>query len=116
MRFPTCGMCDQQRLRSGCAYAQSDQRLCLSLEYFLTDKLLTEYHLEFLCLTGGCTGSSESTLAKMPHCWESRSAAQLFLRTMHALVKCRILYVIACVFSCLAMITADCFTIITLLM
>ena len=25
-------------------------------------KLLTEHHLEFLNLTGGCTGSSESTL------------------------------------------------------
>ena len=24
-------------------------------------KLLTEYHLEFLSLKGGCTGSSEST-------------------------------------------------------
>ena len=28
-------------------------------------KLLTEYHLEFLSLTGGCRGSSESTLVKM---------------------------------------------------
>ena len=27
-------------------------------------KLLTEHHLEFLSLTGGCTGSSESTLSK----------------------------------------------------
>ena len=25
-------------------------------------KLLTEHHLEYLSLTGGCTGSSESTL------------------------------------------------------
>ena len=29
-------------------------------------KLMTEHHLEFLSLTGGCTGSSESTLVKMP--------------------------------------------------
>ena len=28
-------------------------------------KLLTEYHLEFLSLKGGCRGSSESTLVKM---------------------------------------------------
>ena len=28
-------------------------------------KLLTEHHLEFLSLKGGCTGSSESTLVKM---------------------------------------------------
>ena len=30
-------------------------------------KLLTEHHLEFLSLKGGCTGSSESSLVKMPH-------------------------------------------------
>ena len=30
-------------------------------------KLLTEHHLEFLSLKGGCTGSSQSTLVKMPH-------------------------------------------------
>ena len=30
-------------------------------------KLLTEHHLEFLSLKGGCTGSSESTLVKIPH-------------------------------------------------
>ena len=28
-------------------------------------KLLTEQHLEFLSLKGGCTGSSESTLVKI---------------------------------------------------
>ena len=36
-------------------------------------RLLTEHHLEFLSLTGGCTGLSESTLVKMPHCWKSMS-------------------------------------------
>ena len=40
-------------------------------------KLLTEHHLEFLSLKGGCTGSSESTLVKMPHCWKSCVRAQL---------------------------------------
>ena len=40
-------------------------------------KLLTEQHLEFLSLKGGCTGSSESTLVKMPYCWKSRVAAPL---------------------------------------
>ena len=29
-------------------------------------KLLTEQHFEFLSLKGGCRGSSESTLVKMP--------------------------------------------------
>ena len=42
-------------------------------------KLLTEQHLEFLCLTGGCRGPSESTLVKMPHCWKSHVTAQLCL-------------------------------------
>ena len=41
-------------------------------------KLLTEHHLEFLSFTGGCTGSSESTLVKIPHCWKSRVTAQIF--------------------------------------
>ena len=37
-------------------------------------KLLTKHHLEVLSLKGGCTGSSESTLIKMPHCWKSHVA------------------------------------------
>ena len=40
-------------------------------------KLLTEHHLEFLSLKGGCRGSSESTLVKMPHCLKSHVAAQM---------------------------------------
>ena len=40
--------------------------------------LLTEHHLEFLSLKGGCRGSSESTLVKMPHCWKSHVAAQFY--------------------------------------
>ena len=34
-------------------------------------KLLNEHHLEFLSSKGGCIGSSESTLVKIPHCCES---------------------------------------------
>ena len=41
-------------------------------------KLLTEHYLEFLNLKGGCTGLSESTLVKRPHCWKSHVAAQLY--------------------------------------
>ena len=40
-------------------------------------KLLTEHHLEFLSLKGGCRGSSESTHFKMPHCWKSHAMAHL---------------------------------------
>ena len=36
-------------------------------------KLLTEHHLEFLSLTGGCRGPSESTLVKMSNCWKSHA-------------------------------------------
>ena len=43
-------MCDQQRLRPACTYAQTDQGFCESLEYSLCVKLLTEHHLEFLSL------------------------------------------------------------------
>ena len=43
-------------------------------------KLLTEHHLEFLSLKGGCTGSSESTLVKMPHCLKSHVAAHFMSR------------------------------------
>ena len=32
-------------------------------------------HSEFLSLKGGCTGSSESILVKMTHCWKSYVAA-----------------------------------------
>ena len=49
-----------------------------SFKYCITVKLLTAHHLEFLGLKGGCTGSSESTLAKMPHCWKSHATACLF--------------------------------------
>ena len=40
-------------------------------------KLLTEHHLEFLSFNGGCTGLSESTHVKMPHCWKSHAAAEI---------------------------------------
>ena len=40
-------------------------------------KLLTEHHLEFLGLKGGCTGSSESTQVKMPNCRKSHATAHI---------------------------------------
>ena len=72
--FQQYGMCDQQNLRSACAYAQSDQSLCKSLEYFMT---VNKHHLEFLSLKVGCTGSSESTYVKISHCWKSHVAAHI---------------------------------------
>ena len=40
-------------------------------------KLLTEHNLESLSLRVGCTGSSESTLVKMPHGWKSHVTAHI---------------------------------------
>ena len=48
MIFPKCGMCDQQTLKSACAYVQSDQSLYKLLDYYMIVKLLTKQHLEFL--------------------------------------------------------------------
>ena len=43
----------------------------------MIEKLVTEHHMEFLSLKGSYTGSSESTLVKMPHCWKSHVTAQI---------------------------------------
>ena len=83
--FQQCGMYDQQSLRSACAYAQSDQRPCQSLEYSMIVKLPTEHHLEFLSLKGGCRGSSESTLVKMSNCWKSHALAHIMQCTWTAI-------------------------------
>ena len=45
-------------------------------------KLLTDYHFEFLSLTG-CRGLSESTLVRMSNYWKSHAAAQLFYGLLH---------------------------------
>ena len=55
------------------------------LNYYMSVKLLTEYQLKFLSLKRGCTGSSESKLVKMPHCWKSHVAAQLLLTWFYLL-------------------------------
>ena len=43
----------------------------------MTVKLLTEHHLELLCLKGDCTGLSESTLVKMQHCLKQHVMAHM---------------------------------------
>ena len=48
-------------------------------------KLLTEHDLEFLSLNGSCTGSSKSTLVKMPHCWKSHATAHLVKESQYLL-------------------------------
>ena len=51
-------------------------------------KLLTEHHLEFLSLKGGWRGSYESTLVKIPHCWNSHAAAHLIVVDAVSLLRC----------------------------
>ena len=47
-------------------------------------KLPTEHQLEFLSLKGDCTGSSESSLVKMPHCWKSHVTAHMSMIWLHS--------------------------------
>ena len=72
-------MCDQQGLRSACAYAQSGQSLCLFIECSVTVGLLTGRRLGLLCLEGwgGCVVSSGSARVGRPHCWKSHATAHL---------------------------------------
>ena len=44
---------------------------------------MTEHHLELLSLKEGCTGSSESTHVKMPHCWKSCVTAHFRITIGH---------------------------------
>ena len=50
-------------------------------------KLQTEHHLKFLSIKASCTGSSESTLVKMPHCWKLHVAAHLSINNVHFYIK-----------------------------
>ena len=50
-------------------------------------KLLTEHHLEFLRIKGGCTGSSKSTFVKMLHCLKSHATAQMCVVHFNARVQ-----------------------------
>ena len=54
-------------------------------------KLLTEHHLEFLSLKGGCRGSSESSLVKMSNCLKSHAMAQL-LNSVNCLIASQLQY------------------------
>ena len=89
MTFPTMWYVRPAQPRSACANTQSNQSLCLSLEYSMSDKLLTKHNLESLSFKGGCRGSSESTLVKMPHCWISHVSDQI---TVNSEIFARVLF------------------------
>ena len=64
MRFPTISKAPDQP-----AHMHSLVRAFASrVNIHRNVKLLTEHRLEFVSLKGGYTGSSESTLIRMPHC------------------------------------------------
>ena len=90
MRFPTMWYVrpakPQISLRIR-AVAQSDQSLRWSLEYSMIVEILTEHHLELLSIKEGCTGSSESTLVKTPHCWKSHVTARMQCLQMDYLIS-----------------------------
>ena len=62
----------------------TDQSLCWSLAYSMTVKLVTGQHFGFLSLKGSCTGSSESTLVKIPYCWKAHVTAHMQLSPLVA--------------------------------
>ena len=62
------------------AHTRSLIRAFTSRLNILSFRLLTDHHLEFLSLKGGCTGSSESTLVKMPHCRKSHVGQTILLK------------------------------------
>ena len=49
-------------------------------------KLLFEHHLQTLSLKWDCTGSSESTLVKMPHFWKSHVVAHIRVLESYQLI------------------------------
>ena len=68
-------------------------------------KLLTEHHLEFLNLKGGCRGSSESTHVTMPYCWKSHALAQIIMIIISTVSVKQIR--LCCKFSLLIIILID---------
>ena len=73
MRFPTVWYGSDQPVHT-CSLIRA---FACRLKKYMTVKLLTERHLEFLSLKGRDLGSSQSTLVKMPHCWKFHVAAQM---------------------------------------
>ena len=57
-------------------------------------KLLTENHLEFLSLTGGCRGSSESTLVIPSNCWKSHTGAHFRFYLLDAFALFAVVFII----------------------
>ena len=66
-------------------------------------KLLTEHHLEFLSLKGGCRGSSKSTLVKISYCWKSHAAAHISVPKSRVLAHNNLRNLALLIHSCIMM-------------
>ena len=77
MRKPVYAICEQQRRRSACASAQSDQHLCCSLprQYNVSSFYIRNF--KPLASFFGCTGRFESYLVKNPEDRFSRDEAHI---------------------------------------
>ena len=83
---PVYSICEQQRRRSACASAQSDQRLCCSLIRQSHDDTYTCYSHNFKTLASLCSRADrfESYLVANPEGRFSRDVAQM----INGLVQC----------------------------
>ena len=68
---------------------------------------LTDHHLRVLRFIGVFTGSSESTLVKMPHCWKSHVMAQYHLYLNQIRVKIMMCFCIGMNYMLILMIMKD---------
>ena len=66
MRKPIYAICEQQRRRSTCASAQSDQRLCCSLPRYYNSSSFYIQNFKPLASVCGCAGRFESYLVGNP--------------------------------------------------
>ena len=80
MRKTVYAICEQQRRRSACASAQSDQRLCCSLPgwYNISSFYIRNFNLASFC---GCAGRFESYQVAYPEDRFSRDEAH-FIKFM----------------------------------
>ena len=76
MRFPTMWYVRPSNAQTSLRMRADWSEPLLVAWIFYEVKLPTEHHLELLSFKGGYTGSSESTLVKITHCWKSHAAAQ----------------------------------------
>ena len=84
MRKPVYAICEQQRRRSACASAQSDQRLCYSLPRSCNTSSFYIQNFKTLASICGCADQFEPYLVANPEDRFSRDEAQVFPRgVMH---------------------------------